>query len=422
MFKEIVKLLPLEALKILMVLSLSFLIGVEREEHKSKVTSYIFGGVRTFPIIGLIGYLIASLTKMSAIGLGIGFVVVGAFLLISYIHKIKLEGTAGVTTEVTGLLTYLLGALVYSEQYWVGTAIVVLTALLLELKVGLESLAQKVDSEEIITFTKFLLVTFVILPIVPNKSFTVFQINPFTTWLIVVAVSTISYGSYVLNKLSKGRGGALTTAILGGAYSSTATTIVLARRSKEENLPYVFAGSTLVASAIMYVRVLLLVFFFNRELSFKIAIPTMFLFLVGIVVGVTLSRAFKDENRQIERKYSPKNPLQLQTALLFAFIFILVLMLTKIAIFYFGKEMLYLLAVIMGFSDVDPFIMTLTQSTDPNLSMALIARAIIVATSSNNLLKGIYSSLFGEKRMGRLSFYLLLGYSLLGIVVILFIR
>jgi len=54
--------LPPEGVKIVLVLSLSFLIGLEREEHKTSVELYSFGGVRTFPLIGLIGYAIALLS------------------------------------------------------------------------------------------------------------------------------------------------------------------------------------------------------------------------------------------------------------------------------------------------------------------------------------------------------------------------
>jgi len=87
------------------------------------------------------------------------------------------------------------------------------------------------SSEEIFTFAKFLLLSAVILPILPNQEFGRFHINPFKTWLVVVAVSTISYGSYVLQKMTKDRGGILLASVLGGAYSSTVTTVVLSRRS-----------------------------------------------------------------------------------------------------------------------------------------------------------------------------------------------
>ena len=52
-----------EVFKLLLVLFLSFLIGLQREERKvAEEGRYAFGGVRTFPLIGLIGYLIAFLS------------------------------------------------------------------------------------------------------------------------------------------------------------------------------------------------------------------------------------------------------------------------------------------------------------------------------------------------------------------------
>ncbi len=421
MIKDLVGLFPKEALNILLVLSLSFLIGLEREEHKAKGTSYTFGGVRTFPLIGLIGYMTAFMTDLSPIGVGVGFIVVGSFLLVSYLHKISMVGDAGVTTEVSGLLTYLLGPLVYSGKFWIATAIVVVAALLLELKEGLENLTNKIDSDEVVTFTKFLLVTFVILPIVPNQGFTPLNINPFKTWLVVVAVSTVSYGSYVVNRLAKGKGGPLLTAILGGAYSSTVTTIVLARRSKDEVMPHYFAGSILTASGIMYIRIFLLIFVFNSSLAMKLFWPSVILFVVGVCGGILWTRIREDEKHEIERKYAPKNPLALRSALFFAMVFLVVLIVTELVVKFVSAQLIYPLAAIMGLSDVDPFIMSLTQTGGKALTLDTAARAVIIATSSNNVIKGVYSSIFGEKRTGSQSFYLLLGLALLGMAFLLFI-
>jgi uncharacterized membrane protein (DUF4010 family) len=423
LFKELLGLFPEEALKILLVLSLSFLIGLEREEHKAKGTSYTFGGVRTFPLIGLIGYMTAFLTNLSPIGVGVGFAVVGSFLLVSYLHKLSMTGDAGVTTEVSGLLTYLLGPLVYSGKFWIATAIVVVAALLLELKQGLENLTNKIDSDEVVTFTKFLLVTFVILPIVPNQGFTFLNINPFKTWLVVVAVSTVSYGSYVVNKLAKGKGGPLLTAILGGAYSSTVTTIVLARRSKDEVMPRYFSGSILTASGIMYLRIFLLIFVFNASLAMRLFWPMIILFVIGFAGGILWTRIPDGEKHEIERKYSPKNPLALRSALFFAMVFLIILIATELVVRFVSAQLIYPLAAIMGLSDVDPFIMSLTQTSGAGKALFLdtAARAIIIATSSNNVIKGVYASIFGEKRTGNQSFYLLLGLALLGMAFLFFI-
>jgi uncharacterized membrane protein (DUF4010 family) len=200
MSNDLFHLVPADGTKILLVLFLSFLIGLERE-GKINPERYSFGGVRTFPLIGLIGYVMALLSGSQLIPVALGFAVVGALLVVSYTHKLSTENNSGVTTEVSALGTYLLGALVYHDQLWIATTITVISMFLLVLKTTLEGLTQRVPPDEIFTFTKFLLLTAVILPVLPRAEFTQFQINPFKTWLVVVAVSSVSYGSYLLLRL-----------------------------------------------------------------------------------------------------------------------------------------------------------------------------------------------------------------------------
>src|SRR5207248_753720 len=141
--------LPPEAAKIVLVLFLSFLIGLEREERKAADQEYLFGGIRTFPFIGLIGYAMAFLSGSQWLTVTLGFAVVAGFLMLSYRHKLAVSAQAGVTTEMCGLITYLIGALVFHEQYWIAATLGVASALLLELKATLDSLAKRITLEEI---------------------------------------------------------------------------------------------------------------------------------------------------------------------------------------------------------------------------------------------------------------------------------
>jgi len=160
LFTEFVQFLPAEGIKIILVLSLTFLIGLEREEHKASEGQYSFGGVRTFPLIGLIGYSISLLAGQQLLPEILGFMVVGGFLLLSYWHKIssrQAAGMPGVTSEISGLVVYLVGALVFHNYYWIATTLTVASMLLLALKEGLEGLTHRIAPHEILTFTKFLL-------------------------------------------------------------------------------------------------------------------------------------------------------------------------------------------------------------------------------------------------------------------------
>lgn len=407
--------LPPEAVKILLVLFLSFLIGLEREEHKAAVGHYSFGGVRTFPLIGLIGYSVALLSGAQLVPLTLGFLVVGSFLLLSYWRKLSTSEAAGVTSEMSGLATFLVGALVYYGHFWIATALSVASLLLLELKAGLETLAKRIPPEEILTFAKFLLLTAVILPILPRQEFSRFHINPFKTWLVVIAVSTISYGSYVLQKVTRERGGVVLAALLGGAYSSTVTTVVMSRRAAREERPHLFAGGILMASGVMYLRLVALLALFNWGLATILAPAFLVLAGVAIAAGWLWSRRPDIARSEIIREFEPKNPLELVTAFLFALLFLAMLVATQMAVTYLGRAGVNTLAAIMGVTDVDPFIMGMTQAAGTITPLSVAATGVLIAAASNNLVKGIYAYSLADRKTGIQALALLAGLAALGL-------
>ncbi len=413
---EIYKQLPPEAVQILLVLFLSFLIGLEREERKTAQGSYSFGGVRTFPLIGLIGYSIALVAGTQLLPVALGFLVVAGFLLVSYWHKISTSETAGVTSEMSGLATFLVGALVCYGHLWIATTLGVASLLLLDLKTALEKLAARIAPNEILTFAKFLFLSGVVLPILPNREFGPFHINPFKTWLVVVAISSISYASYVLQKLTKGQGGVVLAALLGGAYSSTVTTVVMARRAKRELRPHLFAGGILIACGMMYLRLVILLALFNRQLLLLLYLPYLALAVGAVGVGWLWTRMADKNTQEVQREAEPKNPLDLMTALLFAGLFLVMLVATQLAVTYLGRAGVNTLAAIMGISDVDPFIMGLTQAAGTLTPFKEAAAAVAIAASSNNIVKGCYAFSLADRKTGVLALVMLVTLALLGLI------
>ena len=413
--------LPPDAAKIVLVLFLSFLIGLEREEHKLAAGSYSFGGVRTFPLIGLIGFSIALVSGPQLMPVILGFMVISAFLLLSYWHKLSSSQVGGVTTEMSGLATYLVGVLICYEHFWIATALSVASLLFLELKTALEKLASRAAPEEILTFAKFLLLSAVILPALPNQQFGRFHINPFKTWLVVVAVSAISYGSYILQKVTKERGGVVLTAFLGGAYSSTVTTVAMARRAARENRPHLFSGGILIASGVMYVRLAALLMLFNHQLGVTLAPVCLALAGLAIAVGWFWSRRPDPVESQIKREFEPGNPLELTAALFFALFFLAMLVTTQLAVTYLGRAGVNILAAIMGVTDVDPFIMGMTQAAGTLTPVKVAAVAVLIAAASNNLIKGIYSYSLADRKAGKQSLALLIGLAAAGLAPLLWL-
>jgi uncharacterized membrane protein (DUF4010 family) len=400
--------LPPQFINICLVLFLSFLIGLEREEHKMGAEKFSFGGVRTFPLIGLIAYAIAFLSGDQLLPVVIGFAVVGAFLLLSYWHKLQTGGLAGVTSELSGLTTYLIGALVFHQEFWIAVTLAVVSLFLLELKLVLEGLTSKIAPQDIYTFSKFLLLSAVILPILPNAEFTQFQINPFKTWLVVVAVSAVSYGSYVLQRVTKGQGNIILAAILGGAYSSTVTTVVLARRSAREAQAHKFSGGILIASGMMYLRICALLGFFNRDLLMTLGPSFVAIGTTAAAAGWIWSRrADSNAQQNVQMGAESSNPLELRAALIFALLFLVMLMATHLAVTYLGNGGVYLLAAIMGVADVDHFIMGMTQTAGELTPVGVASAAVLIAAASNNVVKGFYAYFMGSRAAGGESLVLL---------------
>jgi len=409
-------LIPKPAIQVALVLALSFLIGFEREERKQLEGALMFGGVRTFPLIGLVSYSLALVSGTDLLAWMLGFAVVGGFMLLSYQRKAAAAQDAGMTTEMSGLATYLVAGLVYQDQYWMAATIAVVSVLLLDLKKALEGLTHRVASGEIATVAQFLVLTVVILPIVPNHDFTRFGLNPFRTWLVVVAVSGVSFGSYVVQRLLEGRGGVIISALLGGIYSSTVTTVVLSRAARRKPRPNLFAGSILGASGVMYARFLILIAFFNTALAATLLPGFAIGALVGALGGWFVASRNDGPDGPEESVQPSVNPLELKAALLFAVVFIALLVLTTLVRETLGRPGLYTLAGIVGVTDVDPFVLGITQAHTGVLPLKVAATAIIIAASSNNLIKAVYARSFADPVTGKRAAVLLVGLAVVGLV------
>ena len=412
--------LPAEASQLVLVFFLSFLIGLEREELKQSGRR-AFGGVRTFPLLGLVGYAIAFLSKGNLVAMLMGLFVVAAFMLVSYWFKQRYSSEAGITTEISGLVVYLMGALVHGGHIWFACTLVVANLLLLELKDLLEGLTERINGEEIAAFAKFMLLTFVILPLVPNKEMGPFAINPFKTWLVVVAVSGVSYGSYLLLKAAKGRGGVFLTGVLGGIYSSTVATVVLSKRAAHANRPHAYSGAILTASGLMYLRIVLLVAFFNRALARELAPAFLALSLIAGLSGWIWSHRPDPASDDAPQESQTHNPLQLRTAFAFAAIFLAVLVATHLAVQYLGKGGVYSLAALMGVTDVDPFIMGLTHAAGSTTTLHVALGGILIATACNNLAKAAYAWFLADRATARWAVSALAVLALLGILPLLWL-
>jgi len=254
------------------------------------------------------------------------------------------------------------------------------------------------------------------LPLVPNHPVVSWTpITPFQAWLALVAISTLSYISYLLQRYVP-RTRSLLPAVLGGIYSSTATTVALARQQKQSGVPNSRLSAGIVtATSIMYLRIGIVVAIFNAQLALLLLPALVGLFLVGAVLAAfEWNRA---STNTPTKDLPATNPLQLPTAVTFAAMFVIIALASAWVRARYGQTGVLGLAAISGATDVDPFVLSLAQGSVTGMTLHALAAAILIAAASNNVLKALYAVLFGSlKACGRPA-VLLLALAVLGIAV-----
>jgi len=411
--QELLHHIPSDFIKFLLVFVFSLLIGLEQRRLYIKIEmETVFGTDRTFTLIGILGYILYIISPKEPILFITGAGAIAAFLAIYYFMKIKLKQKFGLTSIITALITFCLGPLVYTQPLWLVLLIVIGLLVITEIKENLFEFSQKIDSTEFITLAKFLALAGVILPLLPDTPISPeINISPYRFWLSVVIVSAISYLSYLLKKFVFPNAGILLTGILGGLYSSTATTIILAKKSKENPATKGYASAIILATSMMYLRLFLLALFFNQA----IAIGLLPWFALFFVLSAGLSFVFwKFKSPEIKTDQpvtieAQTNPLEFKTALLFAGLFIFFALATSYVFKHFGASGISGMAFIVGVTDIDPFILNLFQHTG-KIADTIVVLAVVNAVSSNNILKLIYALLFGDKSLRK---ELIIGFSAL---------
>ncbi len=373
-------------LRFVIALALGFLVGLERESTKEH-QKLVFGGVRTHPIISMFGFGCAWLHQVgSTFMIPAGLLALGTLTAVAYVAKIRGE-RFGSTSEISALLTFIMGALALLVDVWVAMALGVVNTMLLSEKARLETFVERLDKSEFLAVLKFLLVTVIILPVLPDQEYTWFNLNPAAIWKIVILVSTLGFIGYVFTKKLGERVGLWLSGLLGGIVSSTAVTIAAGRiAQKDAQRGHAALQASLLAGAIMYMRVLVLVAIVNPAFVPLAWLKFTLLAVLGFVLAVSVKAG--SANRSQTESPELQNPFEITPALLFAGLFVLFSVITTLVKRWAGEAGLIGLAAIVGVTDIDPFILSMINGSGP--AMGLVLTAIIVAMMSNTLVKGIY--------------------------------
>ncbi len=398
-------LLHTDWVQLIVVVIAGFLIGLEIKAHSinNNKTKEI-GSVRTFAFIALISYVFAKLDIYLYI---IGYIAIVSHLALFYFFKLK-NSKSGIIIFLLSSLVYSFGLVAVKLNIWMLLIIFVAVVFISNVNKKLEKFYTIFEEREIETFAKLILLSGVVLPLLPQEQISEFiPVSYFKVWLAVVVVSMFSYVGYVLKKYVFSDKGYLITGILGGIYSSTATTIVLAKKAASGNTPNLFASSIIAATALMYLRLLGITYAFNFDIANILAIPFSLLSLLAIGASIFYYNRSKKDTLNPTPDSEDKNPLELSTAFLFAFLFIVMAVVTHFVLDRYGDMGLNILSFIVGFTDIDPFVLSILSS-EFDVTTKSASTAILIATGSNNILKAFYSYIFSKNLAGKISAIILL--------------
>jgi uncharacterized membrane protein (DUF4010 family) len=391
--------------KLGLVLGLSFFFGLAFEGFYWKSALSRPGGIRTFPLLSLSGALLYALEPKFAAAFCVGLVVLGVWLYPYYRSEVarggeEREAPDGLMVPICNLVAYLLGPLALTGPPWLAIGMTVTAVLLLQARDRLHGLAKTIPSQDVITLAQFLVLIGVVLPLLPKEQVTALTpITPFQVWLAVVVVSSVSYGSYLIQKLLSARESLLATSVLGGLYSSTVTTVVLARRLAQDPVNrHEFQSGIVLATTLMYLRIGAVVAVFNVPLALRLAVPLLALALTGAVLAVLCLRVGAQAGGSAVQVPKPANPLELPSAVVFAVLFVLISIVSTWVEANFGRTGVYALAAIVGVTDIDPFVLGVAQGGVAHLGQSSAEAAVLIAAASNNVLKAVYAASFAGWR------------------------
>jgi len=293
-------------------------------------------------------------------------------------------------------LVYSFGPLSNLFSFWFPSLLFVATIFLLNAKKKFLSFNMKINIYEFETLGKMILLSSVVLPLLPqDKLIPYLGISLYKIWLTVVVISAISYAGYIVQKYLFPSKGIFLTGLIGGTYSSTATTVVLSKKAQTLEKNHIITAAIIAATSMMYIRILAISAIFNIEVAKTILLP--FLFFI-VLTGITTYVYYKKASKVVGNfEIKDSNPLELGTAFIFAFLFVITMMITNFVIQNYGTSGLQFLSTIVGFTDIDPFILSLLTGKY-TIEPSHIASAIIISAGSNNILKSIYTLWFGKDK------------------------
>lgn len=398
--------------RLALIAALAIFLGLAFEDMYKRDEHSLPGGIRTFPMLALAGAVLYLVEPHHVLAYVAGLLVLGAWLY-PYLSAAR----PSFIVPICHLASYALGPLALTQSPWVAVATTVVMVLLMTGREPIHRLVAVVPADEVRTAGEFLVLVGIVLPLAPNQPLIPgIPLTPFQAWLALVAVSATAYATYLVQRYVPSRNSVLMPAVMGGFYSSTAITLVLAKRLKDGGAAATDLSAGIVgATAVMYIRIWIIVALFNLTLSLRLLPPLLGLFACG--GGLAIWQWTRKRAGGAPDEISAKNPLQLMSAVVFAVSYVVISVLSNWVKTSFGAAGIMVLALAVGLTDIAPFVTSLAQGGAVNLAPGFIVAAILTAASSNNLLKAAYALAFGGRAAALAPAAMLGGLAFLGFAV-----
>ncbi|MFL6753084.1 MAG: MgtC/SapB family protein [Sphingomicrobium sp.] len=364
-----------QALSMATALACGLLIGIERGfDLRALRAGTRVAGVRTFTLLGLVSGL-AGLAGRLGQPFAAGALVAGcaAVLAVGYAHRPGLEKRPDATTPVAALATLALGFIAGFGQPGFAIAGAAVVTLLLALKAELHGFLEKLDEDDVKALARYAVISGAVLPFLPNGHYGPLGAwNPQRLWLVVVLVTGFSFLGYVANRIFGERHGTIATALIGGAYSSTAVTQSLSLRLGQNKEPGAEPAGIALATAVMYLRIPVLI----AVLATHVLVPIVLILLPAVVIAWGAGFWLYRKAPRSDAPAPPGNPIALLPALGFLAFVAVAAIAAKWAQGQFGESGIAVLLLIVGSMDVDVSIVTLGTLPPDAISPLLAAIAI----------------------------------------------
>jgi len=379
-------------------LLLGLLVGLQRQR-----TATDMPGLRTFPLIAVFG-TVCGLLAVEFGGWIVAAGLMGMVAILIFPNLVRLKNKhpdPGITTDVAVLLMYGVGAFLVAGPMAVAIAVGGGVAVLLEFKPELHRFAEKLRDGDLKAIMQFVLITCIVLPVLPNKAFDPLNVlNPFEVWLMVVLIVGMSLGGYIVYKFFGRDAGIFLGGFLGGAISSTATTVSYSRRTSENPASSRTAAIIImIASTVVFARVLIEIAVVAPAFLVHVAPPVLVLATLTLVPAIVLWFQVHHEPSELPEQ---ENPTQLKSAIMFGGMYALVLWALAAAKEYAGSEAMYGVALLSGLTDMDAITLSTARMVRVDATAGAGAwRLIIVAALANLAFKAGMVGLLGHRRLFR---------------------